>query len=189
MIEAKITYSFKDEKSFKDKVIPYIYGGGIFHKEKTWVEEKGNIITLSIKVKNLSQLITVSTGMLRYSQESQLDKVEIVKIENSPKKNNLKFGEKPLIGIILKPSLDYKPEIAKRLIEWAVKNKLDFIKDDDASEYSKEEAKQIKILSSEILYFQKISNKSSMISNNIMVVPWVNGCSLGKWLEFSRRDK
>lgn len=185
MIKAKVHYTFKDKKSFEKKVIPYIFGGGIFYNDLNYSLDNGEFSVI-INAENFSQLITSTTGMLRYSPGTILEKIEVIYTEKSNYKTCNLCGKKPILGIIIKPSFSFKESIAKEIIKSANNSKLDFVKDDDASEYSLEEAKIIKTLSKDIAYFQKISDSNKLVSNFSMVVPWVDGWKLLQ--EMSRKS-
>jgi len=180
MIRARLQYFVKDRKSFEDKVFPYIFGGGIFFKDidaKPTFEQ--NQLSVIIETSTLSQLVTVSTGMLRYSPDCVLEKVDILQTDKIFSKTSSKIDiERPLLGVIIKPSLSFKPEIAKKLVEASEKAKVDFVKDDDVSEYSKQEAEEIKKLAGDVSYLQKIVEPESLVSDFSMVVPWVYGWNL-----------
>jgi len=177
MMEIEATYKVENKESFEDKVLPYIFGEGIFYKIKQDSKRNEDNQKIIIKANNLSQLITALTGMLRYSPGAILKGIEVLNVsEVKSKKGNL--PEKILLGMILKPSLSYNRDIFKNLIDSAVKNNIDFIKDDDASGYSFEELKEIEKLIQNVPYFKKIVKSSSDLDEYIMVVPWVNGWSL-----------
>ncbi len=180
MIRARLQYFVKDRKSFEDKVLPYVFGGGIFYKEidaKSTIKQ--NQLSLTIKTNTLSQLVTASTGMLRYSPDSVLEKIDIIQTDKIDSKFSTKFNvERPLLGVVIKPSLSFKNEIAKKLIESSQKAKVDFVKDDDASEYSKQEAEETKKLAGNVSYLQKIVEPEKLASDFSMVVPWVDGWKL-----------
>ena len=181
MIKAKLTYSFKDRKSFENKVLPYIFGKGIFYRKGYSVKHKDKKIEFIIQVKSLSQLITASTGMLRYSPGSKLEEIRIIKTE--PKKlpkNEYENLNEIILGAILKPSLLENPAAIKKIVKFSIENNLQFVKDDDASDYSKKEATKIKKLMGNLPYFQKISNENSLISKHTMIVPWVDGWELSE---------
>lgn len=180
MIRARLQYFVKDRKSFEDKVLPYVFGGGIFYKEidaKPTFEQ--NQLSITIETNTLSQLITASTGMLRYSPASVLEKIDIIKTDKVISKTSEKFNiESPILGVIIKPSLSFKSEIAKKLIEASSETKVDFVKDDDASEYSKQEAEEILKLAGDVSYLQKSVEPERLVSKFSMVVPWVDGWKL-----------
>ncbi len=180
MIEADVEYLVRDNESFQNKVLPYIYGGGIFYKKVIEDLSKSDFkqkVRISIKSNTLSQFITILTGMLRYSNDCLLDRIYITdnNIKNSEYKLNI---NKSLIGLILKPSINYNTKIIKSLILAANRNKLDFIKDDDASEYSLKEFNKIKKLSGKVPYFSKVVNIKSLYGKYAMIVPWVDGWDL-----------
>lgn len=180
MIRARLQYFVKDRKSFEDKVLPYVFGGGIFYKEidvKPTFEQ--NQLSVIIGTNTLSQLITASTGMLRYSPDSILERVDIIQTDKIVAETSQKFEiKRPLLGVIIKPSLSFKTEIAKKLIDSSGKTKVDFIKDDDASEYSEQESEEIKRLVGDVSYLQKIVEPEKLVSDFSMVIPWVDGWEL-----------
>ncbi|MCF7871735.1 hypothetical protein K9L97_01760 [Candidatus Woesearchaeota archaeon] len=180
MIRARLQYFVKDRKSFEDKVLPYVFGGGIFYKEvdaKPTFEQ--NQLSVEIETNTLSQLVTVSTGMLRYSPNCVLEKIDVLHTDKIVSKTSGKFNiERALLGIIIKPSLSFKSTIAKQLIEASQKKKVDFVKDDDASEYSKKEAEEILKLAGNVSYLQKIVEPQKIVSDFSMIVPWVDGWKL-----------
>ncbi|MBU0760278.1 MAG: hypothetical protein KJ600_06830 [Nanoarchaeota archaeon] len=178
MIRAIAKYRFEDKDSFESKIIPYLFGGGIFYKKPVPnYEIKNKRALVDVKTGSLSQLITVLTGMLRYSAGCVLEDIEIVDCSIAPLKDKT-LSEKISLGVILKPSLKFQEGIVSDLIKLAVKNKIDFVKDDDASEYSKEDSNKINGLVSDLDYFQKIVNPDSLVSDCAMIVPWVDGWNL-----------
>lgn len=184
MIKTIAEYKVKDKSSFENRVIPYIYGYGINFKKpvpryKVNKQKYYYTITIQLVTDSLSQLVTALTGMLRYSNNCFLNKIDIRKsnIPHSLKSEKLNL-ERALFGIILKPSIMRNQKITKALIEYAMLNKCDFIKDDDASEYSFKEIKEIKRLVRGVPYFQKIINSNELFNNYAMVIPWVNGWQL-----------
>ncbi len=180
MIRARLQYFVKDRKSFEDKVLPYVFGGGIFFKD---IDAKHtydqNQLYVTIETNTISQLITASTGMLRYSPDSVLEKIDVLQTHKIVSKTSSKIDVgRPLLGVIIKPSLSFKLGIVKRLIEASEKAKVDFVKDDDASEYSKQETETIKRLAGDVSYLQKIVEPKKLISNFSLIVPWVDGWTL-----------
>jgi hypothetical protein len=190
MIEAEVKYLIKDKDSFEKKVVPYIFGGGFFYDYKTEYNLKKSdaqlIAEVKFKAETLSQLIVSLTGMLRYSKDCYLNKI---KIEKNTGKSKIIFNptddKKIIFGIILKPSLNFQSEIISQLLKYSKKYNLDFVKDDDASDYSIEEIKEIIKLSEKIPYFQKVSSAKKSFSNYAMIVPWVDGWNL---LQHSSED-
>ncbi len=180
MMRVRLQYFVKDRKLFEDKVLPYVFGGGIFYKEidaKPTFEQ--NQLSITIETNTLSQLVTASTGMLRYSPDSVLEKIDVIQTDKIVSKTSSKIDvERSLLGVIIKPSLSFKSAIAKELIEASGKMKVDFVKDDDASEYSKQEAEEIKKLAGDISYLQKIVEPEHLVSDFSMVVPWIDGWTL-----------
>lgn len=126
MIKARLQYFVKDRKSFDDKVLPYVFGGGIFYKEidaKPTFDQ--NQLSVTIETNTLSQLITASTGMLRYSPDSVLEKIDVIKTDNAISKTSEKFDvEHPLLGVIIKPSLSFKLKLQRNLLSLREKQKL-----------------------------------------------------------------
>ncbi|MDP3742323.1 MAG: RuBisCO large subunit C-terminal-like domain-containing protein, partial [Candidatus Micrarchaeota archaeon] len=177
---AILHYSTKNRKSFEDKVVPYVFGGGIFYKETSAKPTfKHHQLSLNIETTSLSQLITASTGMLRYSPDCVLEKIQIIDSDKVIARTSEQLNvERPLLGAIIKPSLGYNSKIAEKIIESAAKAKLDFVKDDDASEYSKQEARKIKRLANNVPYLQKIAEPQKLVGEFSMVVPWVDGWTL-----------
>jgi len=174
-IEADAFYRVRDISSFENKVLPYIYGGGIYYKTIIPKVDGGRTYyRVPIKTKTLSQLVTALTGMLRYSPSCRLETLDI---RRAPKRRRLVLTpRRSLLGIILKPSLSYESNLVRRLVEKSLDHDIDFIKDDDASGYGILEAQQIQnLLKNRIAYFQKIVHPSSLVSDSAMVVPWVDG--------------
>jgi len=180
MIKARIYYLIKDKKSFEDKVMPYIFGGGVYYRDiGTKQALSQNQLSVIIEKCTLSQLIAASTGMLRYSPGSILEKVDVINADKTVSKISDKFDvERPLLGVIIKPSLLFKAGIVKNLIEASRKMRVDFLKDDDISEYSEREMEEIKRLANDLSYFQKVANPKRWASKFCMVVPWIDGWTL-----------
>lgn len=178
MIKVKITYSLKNKKIFENKMLPYITGGGIFYKQNhfyTYIRSnKKYNASIILKCKSLSQLINTSTSMLRYCPDCILEDIKIIQSSINYKKKISNFPKRPIMGAILKPAIEYNPDIIPKIIKYAIKNNFDFIKDDDASEYNRYEAKKIKNMTN-IPYFQKIINPSDSVSDYNMICPWING--------------
>ena len=172
-----------NEELFKSRLLPYIFGCGMFYtkmnptlelKEK----EKRFFTSFIVETKTFTQFVAATTGMLRFSPDCILEEIRIIKCDKvESKKLPIHLEEKPLVGAILKPAIFYRESI-KGIIKYAIEHNFDFVKDDDASEYSKEEASQIKSLIGSPNYLQKITKLSDSQSEWVMVVPWVHGWQL-----------
>jgi len=183
MIKAEITYSFIDKKLFESRMLPYIFGCGMFYTKmnpilKLKEKEKRFFTSFIVETRTFTQFVAATTGMLRFSPDCILEDINIIKCDKvESKRLPFKLEEKYLIGAILKPAIFYQ-ESVKGIIKYAIEHNFDFIKDDDASEYSKEEVLQIKSLIKCPKYLQKITKLSDAQSEWVMVVPWVYGWQL-----------
>lgn len=183
MIKADITYSFINEELFKTRMLPYIFGCGMFYTKmnpELKPTEQGNhyFVTFTLKTKNLTQFVAAATGMLRFSPDCILEKIDSIKSEPiQAMQLPSEYENKYIIGAILKPALFFQDSI-RGIIEYANKNKFDFVKDDDASEYSTQEVSQIKSQIQGPRYLQKITRLEDGQGDWLMVVPWVYGWQL-----------
>jgi hypothetical protein len=183
MIKADITYSFINEELFKSRTLPYIFGCGMFYLKmnpelRIKEQEKRYFVTFTLETKSLTQFVVATTGMLRFSPDCILEKIDVIKTPAiQPKQITLNDENKHIVGAILKPALFFQDSI-KGIIDYANKNNFDFIKDDDASEYSAEEFSQIKFQIKGPKYLQKITKLEDAQGDWLMIVPWVYGWQL-----------
>lgn len=183
MIKAEITYTFTNKESFETRLLPYIFGCGMFYTKKNpklILSSQNSIYETSfvVETRNLTQFVSAITGMLRFSPDSILKNIKIIKCDKVISKGLPKeYENKPIIGAILKPSIYFEKNI-KGIIDYANNNDYDFVKDDDASEYSKEEFKKIKSQMKNLKYLQKITSLDNNLGDWWMVVPWVYGWNL-----------
>jgi len=183
MIKAEVTYSFVNEELFKSRILPYIFGCGMFYTKMNPVlkikeKEKRFFTSFIVETKTLTQFVAATTGMLRFSPDCILEEINIIKCDKvESKRLPPTLEETPLIGAILKPAIFYQESI-KGIIRYAINNNFDFVKDDDASEYSVEEVLQIKNLIKDLKYLQKITRLDDVQSEWVMVVPFVYGWTL-----------
>lgn len=183
MIKAEVTYSFIDRNLFESRMLPYIFGCGMFYTKmnptlKIKEREKRFFTSFIVETRTFTQFVAASTGMLRFTPDCVLEKIKIIKCDKiSPKRLPVEIEKKPIVGAILKPAIFFQDNI-KGIIRYAIEHNFDFIKDDDASEYSNEEVKMIKSLIKDIEYLQKITKLDDAQSDWVMVVPWVYGWQL-----------
>ena len=183
MIKAEVTYSFTNKELFETRFLPYIFGCGMFYTKKNpklIVSSKNSKFETSfvVETRNLTQFVSAITGMLRFSPDSILKKIKIIKCDKViSKKLPSEYENKPILGVILKPSIYFEKNI-KGIVDYAISNNYDFVKDDDASEYSDDEFKKIKALMKNIKYLQKITSLDNNVGDWWMIVPWVYGWNL-----------
>lgn len=183
MIKAEVTYSFVNEELFKSRLLPYIFGCGMFYTKmnpalKLKEKEKRFFTSFIVETKTFTQFVAATTGMLRFSPDCILEDIKVIRCNKvESKRLPSDFEDKYLVGAILKPAIFYQESI-KGIVKYAMNNKFDFIKDDDASEYSKEEVLQIKSLIKGLKYLQKITKLNDAQSEWVMIVPWVYGWQL-----------
>lgn len=183
MIKAEVTYTFEDKELFETRFLPYIFGCGMFYTKKNpklMLSSQNSKFETSfiVETRSLTQFVSAITGMLKFSPDSRLEKIKIIKCDKViSKRLPSEYEIKPILGAILKPSIYFEKNI-KDIVNWAIKNNYDFIKDDDASEYTSEEIKKIKSLMTNIKYLQKITSLNNNLGDWWMVVPWVYGWNL-----------
>ncbi|MBW2990706.1 hypothetical protein KY348_03310 [Candidatus Woesearchaeota archaeon] len=185
VIKAEVTYSFQDKERFQNKVLPYVFGCGMFYTNKNpeikLTDDNARYRTSFIlKTKSLAQLVSATTSMLRFSPDCKLEKVKIMKCPKiTSKQLPDQYTKKFLLGVILKPSLFYEDSINK-VIDYALKNKYDFVKDDDVSEYSTKESARISRIVKGPVYLQKITSLNNIQGEGDwnLVTPCIHGWQL-----------
>jgi hypothetical protein len=173
-------YRVADHQQFERTVAPYVYGSGEHARDVvTSAQWQGDgAATLEVTAASVSQFVTAAIGMLRFASGSSLERLDVIEA-TSPRSRD-PFPARAVTGAILKPAL---ADVAahRAFIERAISEGMDFVKDDDVTEFSTERTDALEATcGGRIMYFRKTSALAHATSVPVMVVPWIDGWPLAE---------